>query len=260
MKYFSLTLIFSTLLLLQTMAQTDTLHLPEPIATDRPDQTEAAAIVPAGYVQMEFGFGHVEHKPGRTLILPNALLKYGVNEFFELRFITSYASTRIDGQPDADGFLPLTLGFKTKFTEEHGIWPKISLLGHFVLPGIVGNDVAIKNLAPDFRFAFAHTLSKSFSLGYNLGVFWDGSNPEPVFIYSLAPGYSVGKFGFYVEGYGFIPQGSDREVRFLMDGGMTYLVNNNLQLDLSYGHNVTDNFMESYTALGVSYRFRVKRQ
>lgn len=259
MKYLFLIAFLWLLLISQTYAQQDTLPTLDPIATDRPDQTESASIVPPGYIQMELGFGKINSDEGHSFFFPNALLKYGVNENFELRLIATYTSIHEDGSSAVNGFLPIALGFKTKFTEENGIWPKISLLGHLVLPGIVTDEISIENLAPDLRFAFQHSISDVFSLGYNLGVFWDGSNPEPVYIYSLAPGFSMGNFGFYIEGYGFIPQGSDREARLLADGGVTYLVNNDLQLDLSYGHQVTNNIIENYIALGVSYRFKVKQ-
>ncbi len=242
-----------------TFSQNDSIPEIDPIATDRPDQTESASLVPPGYVQMELGFGKINSDQAHSFFFPNALLKYGVNENFELRFISTYTSIHEDGSSEVNGFLPIALGFKTKFAEENGIWPKISLLGHFVMPGIVSDEISIENLAPDFRFAFQHSISDFFSLGYNLGVFWDGYNPEPIYIYSFAPGFSIGNFGFYVEGYGFIPQGSDREVRFLVDGGVTYLLISNLQFDFSLGQNLTNNIVESYFALGVSYRFKVKK-
>ncbi len=256
MKNIFLTILY-LVLAASAYAQVDTIVQIDPIATDRPDQTESASLVPKGYLQMEIGFGLIDGDPGKAYVYPNALLKYGVNENFELRFIGTYTTLKDDGQANINGFLPFALGFKTKFTEENGIWPKISLLGHFVLPGVVTEDLAVKNLAPDLRFAFQHSISDFFSLGYNLGVFWDGDNPEPYFIYSVAPGFSVGNFGFYVEGYGFIPQNTDRAVRFLADAGVTYLVNNDFQLDVSFGNNLTNNIVESYIALGFSYRFKV---
>jgi hypothetical protein len=257
MKFYFLSTFLCLFLSFESFAQEGIIPNPDPIATDRPDQTEAAAIVPKGYVQMELGFGQINYPEGKSYIFPNALIKYGVNENFELRLIASYASIQDEGKSDINGFLPVALGCKVKFAEENGIWPKISLLGHMVLPGIVTDDVAIENLAPDLRFAFAHTISNVVSLGYNLGVFWDGTNPEPIYFYSLAPGFSFGNFGFYVEGYGFIPQGTDQEVRLLADGGVTYLVNNDLQLDVSYGHHLSNNIIEDYIAVGVSWRFKI---
>jgi len=48
-----------------------------------------------------------------------------------------------------------------------------------------------------------HTLSKRFTLGYNLGYEWDGESSNPNFIYTLTTGITITeKLGGYVEVFG----------------------------------------------------------
>src|SRR6188508_1980571 len=90
------TLLFCSLIGLgtQTFAQTTK---PE-IVTDRPDQTEASAIVPNGGLQVELGTqienDVVENVKVTNYTYTTALIKYGVNEHFELRFVTEFLGAR----------------------------------------------------------------------------------------------------------------------------------------------------------------------
>ncbi|MGK4566620.1 hypothetical protein [Flavobacterium sp. 3HN19-14] len=96
----------------------------EPIETDRPDQTETPAIVPKGMFQMENGFSF-EKTDGNSeyLLLPSALWKYGLNDRFEFRLITEFASGKTAGTK-ISGINPVLVGFKVEIAEEKGIWPK----------------------------------------------------------------------------------------------------------------------------------------
>ena len=98
-----------------------------------------------------------------------------------------------------------------------------------------------------------HTLSEKMSFSYNLGAEWDGLSSHPNFIYTIATGYSfTNKLGSYIELFGFAPQ---KEIaNHSLDGGFTYLINNNFMLDLSSGIGITNNAPDHYVALGFSFR------
>ncbi len=57
----------------------------ESIITDRPDQTESPAIVPAEYLQFEHGFSVEINDDVNTYSVFSSLIRFGVNENFELR-------------------------------------------------------------------------------------------------------------------------------------------------------------------------------
>ena len=225
----------------------------KPIEADRPDQTETPSIVPKGMFQVETGFTFQKNKDrNRTFSLPTTLWKYGVNENFELRLITEFASEKIEDE-NTNGLLPVYVGFKVKLSEEKGIIPKTSFIAHISLPNAASTHYKTDYFAPEFRFVMQHTLSEKFSLSYNLGAEWDGFSAEPTFIYTLTTGYSITKkMGSYIELFGFAPQND--KANHNVDGGITYLINNNFMLDLSGGYRITSNAPKHYVAFGFSFR------
>ena len=225
----------------------------EPIQADRPDQTETPAIVPKGMFQVETGFTFQKNDVlSKSFSLPSTLWKYGVNENFELRLITEFLSEEINNKK-FNGFTPVYVGFKVKLTDENGIIPKTSFVGHISLPNAASKEFKTEFFAPEFRFVIQHTLSEKISFSYNLGAEWDGFSAEPTFIYTNAIGYSITeKLGSYIEFFGFIPQKEKSNHSF--DGGITYLINPNFMLDLSSGIGISKNAPKNYFAFGFSFR------
>ena len=226
---------------------------PEPIQADRPDQTETPAIVPQGMFQIETGFTFQKNDDlSSSNSLPSVLWKYGVNDNFELRIITEFFSEKINTEK-FDGFAPIYVGFKVTLAEEKGIVPKTSFIAHIGLPNAASKKYKTDFYAPEFRFVMQHTLSKKISLSYNLGAECDGFSAEPIFIYTIATGYSISnKIGSYIEIFGFSPQKNKSNHSF--DGGVTYLINENIMLDLSAGFGITKTAPDRYFAAGFSFR------
>lgn len=225
----------------------------EPIEADRPDQTETPALVPQGMFQVETGFTYQKETSNYdTFSLPSVLWKYGVNEKFELRLITEFNYEKIDDQHPS-GFSSVLVGFKTKLAEEQGIIPKTSFIAHISLPNVASANYKTDYFAPQFRFVMQHTLSDKFTLSYNIGSEWDGFSAAPTFIYTLTTGYSITeKLGSYLEIFGFAPQ--EDKANHLVDGGITYLINNNFMLDLSSGMGLTETAPDYYISAGFSFR------
>lgn len=249
-NYFMKTKILTSLLITSLFANSQKL---DPIQTDRPDQTETAAIVPKGMFQVENGFSFQRKDANNSSFsLPSTLWKYGVNDNFELRLITEFLSEEINNEK-LNGFAPIFIGFKVKLLEEEGILPKTSFIAHISLPNVASTNYKSDYFATEFRFTMQHTLSKKFNLGYNLGCEWDGFTAEPTFVYTITSGYSITKkLGVYAEFFGYLPQNS--KASHLLDGGFTYLINNNFMVDLSSGLGLTNNALRNYFAFGFSIR------
>lgn len=241
-----------------TMNKTDTTMAMSEIVSDRPLQSERPAVTPKGYFQMELGFEVEDTEPGFIYSYPSALLKYGVTNNFEIRLITEYVTIQKEPNPDVNGFLPLGVGIKAKLGEQKGVLPKISVIGDVTVPGIVAEDFETIYLAPDLRFAFEHRVSDFIDIGYNLGLEWDGINAEPNINYSLYTDFDLTKrLGLYVEGYGTTPQRDDVDMEIRADAGLTYLLGNDFLIDVSAGTGLTEEAVESYVAVGFSYRFKL---
>jgi hypothetical protein len=227
------------------------------IATDRPDQTESPFIVPKGFFQAENGFLYEKSSVNsQSIAYPSILWKYGLNDNFEFRLITELVN-RKENAENQKGISPVKVGFKVKITDEKGLIPKTSFIGHIAIPNIAAKTLRIPYYAPLFRLTMQHTITERFALAYNLGAEWDGITPEPTFIYTLTTGFGISeKLGSYLELYGFSPQNQQSDHRF--DGGFTYLINKNVMMDISGGLGISSNPPNYFISLGFSYRFKIK--
>ena len=232
-----------------------------PLITDRPDATESPTAVPKGFLQVETGSFYERFEDNNikfeNYVYNTTLLRFGLLDNLELRvgwnFIegqTSIGGNKLDNV--TSGFDPLLLGIKTTIAQEKGAFPEIGLLGHLYLPFTASSDYRPETTGADFRFSFAHTLSETSSLAYNLGAAWGNDSPEIAYVYTLAFGQAITeKMGAYVELYGDFPE--DSAANHLWDAGLTYLVNNNVQLDATLGSSITDG-QDLLLSAGVSFR------
>jgi len=225
-----------------------------PLSADRPDQTETSVLVPKGMFQMENGFSYEKTNGNESEWMTlSTLIKYGVNDNFELRLIAEYTTLR-SATDTVSGLLPIKLGIKAKLTDEKGAVPAISLLGHLLLPNTASKNLKAEYYAAEFRIAAQHTLSDKFNLGYNIGAEWDGETPDATFIYTLTTGASITeKLGAFVEVYGFAPE--DDAANHNFDAGLTYLLNNDFMIDASCGVGLTENAPDYFLSAGFSFRF-----
>lgn len=224
-----------------------------PIQTDRPDQTECSYLVPKGHFQFEMGFNYEQITTNATnLVLPTVLWKFGVNSNFELRAITEMINAKAI-KSNITGINPVGVGFKAKLSEAKGIAPITSFIGHIYIPQLTSPEFSSNSFASDFRFTMQHALTSRLNIGYNLGAEWDGNSSETTFIYTLTFAYAfTDNIGGYIEVFGFVPDQS--KANHLADGGFTFLLAKNIQLDISGGYKLTDNAPDYYGSLGFSMR------
>jgi hypothetical protein len=230
------------------------------IVTDRPDQTESPVVLPKGSLQVETGFMFEQNREQQVeennIAFSTTLIKYGVNDHFELRLITEFLGSSIEGTETptmkTSGFSPIAVGVKIKLADENGFWPQAALIGHINLK--TGHEEFMpEHTAADFRFTFAHTLSEKWSLSYNVGAEWDGVSPEAIFLYTLSLAYSfTDKVGAYAEGYSFFPEAGKADNR--IDGGITYKITPVIQLDASGGIGLSENAPDYFVSAGCSFR------
>lgn len=243
-------LIISLLLTTISLAQTES---PE-LVTDRPDQTESSITVPHKSLQIETGFLKETQSSTTGLAYNTTLFRYGLLENLELRLGLEYLGEKNDASNiNYSGLSPLYAGFKINVREEEGWKPEVAFLGAIAMPFTADAAFKASNVAANMHFALSHTLSDRFSLGYNIGIEWDGNSAIPGYPYSLALGVGLlDKLGMYVESFGTFVENSGSE--HLMDGGFTYLILPNLQADISGGLGLNDNAIDNYFAIGVTYR------
>jgi len=262
-KQIFLCLLFIQMLIITGYAQKETIDKEyDAIITDRPDQTESAALVPKRFLQVETGAFYetleLNNIKTKTTVFNTTLLRYGLLDNLELRvgFSNSEVKQEFRGNNLNDitsGFSPLAIGVKIGVTEEKGLLPEIAFLSHINFPFLASQDFKTKSTGIDFRFSFAHTLSEKSSLGYNMGMAWDGEITTANYVYTIAYGYSISNnVGAFIEIYGDLPE--DSHFNHFWDTGLTYLISDNIQLDVSGGTGLSKNIQDLYLSAGISFR------
>ena len=209
------------------------------ISTDRPDQTEGTHVLKNGNFQIESGWTF--NSDGGSL---NNLLRIGTFKGIELRFSTNL----ISGHEDMTGLFPsldnLEFGAKFKILDKKETLTKISFLSHLsVSTEYSDNSGGLLN-----RILVSHELSESFELAYNLGYSKYFEQDNGLVVYSLVVAKSFGNLGAFVEIFG--------ESYSSWDLGITYLIKDNLQADISYGQGINNEL--SYLSIGAAWNFSLK--
>lgn len=233
-------------------------HAQDIIIPDRPDQTNSPAVVTKNYIQVETGLLFEKHSESiKSTSHPALLLRYGLLKNFEVNILGEWSSIN-QNNSTATGFAPLVFGFKAKIAEEKDIRPAISIMANFSANKSGKIEFQTPNVSAVALLLFQHTLSDDWSLGYNLGTEWDGENPYPTTLYTISSAYSFSeKIGGFAEIYGYFNKIQSADHRF--DAGITYLLNNDLQIDASAGLGISDISPKFFVSSGLAYRFKIKK-
>ncbi|MCH8047766.1 MAG: transporter [Planctomycetes bacterium] len=237
--------------------------LDEPLITDRPDFTESSVTVGRGVAQLEMGYSYTydSEAGGRTKShsYPELLLRYGIlAEWLELRVGWSYAEETTN--TFAQGSEDLYLGFKIALTPQEGILPEMALIPQMTVPSGSAAFTANETL-PGVNWVYGWEINDCISTGgssqLNKAIDGTTSNEYYEFAQSWTIAYSLtDRLGAYTEWFAFIPSGADTERnKHFFNGGFTFLVNNDLQLDAFAGLGLNRNAEDYFVGTGVSKRF-----
>ena len=223
------------------------------IVTDRPDQTESSETVGNKNFQIESGmlFQNRNENSINSFYGPSTLLRYGISKNFELRFVSQYESTELGLYGENrkyNGFNDLEVGVKFQLFKKKGVNTEIAFLSHLIIP-TAKSDLTTGNIGVINKLAISHSISDKVGLGYNIG--YDLVDEKSSFTYSLVLGISLSEVvGFYVEPYGNWAEQNQFESN--LDTGLTFLVNPNFQMDVSYGIGI--NQAMEYVSAGFSWK------
>lgn len=230
------------------------------IVTDRPDQTESSSTVPLGSLQIEAGFLHelseMDEVKELKVLVPTTLFRYGVMNALELRLVMNYESIRDRvSQITNRGLSDLELGAKVQLYKKEKVKTEIAFMSHIVLP-TASKELSNEKLGTINKLLISHTLNDMLSIGYNIGYDYFGVG-KGNFTYTLAVGVTLfDNFGVYLEPYGQAINLKTQVNSF--DSGVTYLLQDNIQLDFSFGTGLNHDM--DYFALGFSINFAKSRR
>jgi len=222
------------------------------IVTDRPDQTESSITVEHKSLQIEGGISLSKNNEGneKSFAAPSVLFRYGIIKGLELRLFTQYESINREDSGTTlnyNGFNDLEIGAKIQLLKNDKKNIEMAFLSHLIIPTakkeLTSNAFGVIN-----KLAISHKISNKIGLGYNIG--YDFIENINALTYSVALGIALSdSVGFYIEHYGTWAEQNQFESNF--DGGFTYLLNSNLQLDISYGFGINNSM--NYISTGLSW-------
>ena len=241
----------------------------EAISTDRPDFVESSDVVGAGRFQIEFGL-QSEHDTANSIKTKTrttpTLLRFGLSDSLELRVETDgRTSSRVQDttglQTRERGWADASIGLKWHMAdgdESKGL-PGMAWLVH--LDGDTGSaSFRGQGWRPSLRFVAEWDLPNDMSIGVMPGVAASTNANGKRFAAGILA-VTVGKawtpaWRSYVELAGQqIASAANGGSVVTFDTGLTYLVNDSLQLDLSLARGLTHESPRLAWGLGASVRF-----
>lgn len=227
------------------------------LITDRPDQSESAVAVSRGALQIETGFTFEklveDNAEAKNYSIAGTLLRYGVIENIELRLGSAYLITKT--QNSVSGLGDFLAGAKINFLKEDIQLFNFGILAHALLP--LGNSVFNPDkVEPEIIAAFSKSISDYFSASVNFGGSWNSIIDETFLIYSSAIGLAVNDdLSAFIEVYGNVFSSYKPIHNF--DGGFTYLLSEDFQLDVSAGKGISG--IDSFWFLAGGFSIRINK-
>ena len=248
MKYFLFFGLMLTPVLLYAQSE-------EPLSTDRPGEgTDAASVVGAGTLQLEAGLFHERDRQEdeQCWQYPTGLLRYGLTERVEVRVSSGLFTNQ---ERMNTGWLPIDVSTKVALVDEPQGWvPQAALLVGLTLPSTGSPSEQARFTQPHVVLLLNHSLTSWLGITTNVGAHWEEDSPETIYRYALSFDISISdRVGAFAEFYGDLPEASPSD--HLFNSGFTYLINNDLQLDLAAGSALTEGAPDFYVGGGVSVRW-----
>ena len=200
------------------------------ITTDRPDQTESAIVLSSGQIQVESGI-LIENSQSNI----NTLFRIGIIDGIEIRINSNYLINDKLSFMKKSSFSDFEVGAKFRIFDKTSSNTKVAFLSHLSIPTAIevfsNNVYGLMN-----RLNVSHDLNNESQIGYNLG-YNKFKKMDGQFIYTIVYGRSLGSFGIFFEIFG---DDSKNSSNINFDSGITYLLDNNKQIDLSIGKGINN--------------------
>ena len=210
------------------------------LTSERPDQTESSLVLSKGHVQIETGIS-IEDSESNI----NTLFRIGIIDGIEMRLNSNYLINDDISNLKKSSFSDFEIGAKFKILDEDNNRIKIGFLTHLSVP-TAPEIFSYNEYGLLSRLLVSHDIKNDSQIGYNIG-YNKYNNYDGQFIYTLVYGKSLGSFGVFFEIFG---EESSNNSNLNFDSGITYLVDNDKQLDLSIGRGLNSDMF--YISAGFS--------
>jgi len=263
MRFPALTL--ALLALAVPLAAQDLSGLKEPIAPDRPDFTDGPGLATPRHLQIEGGYTFARTGAEEASSLGEILLRYAPGDRWEARLgLNSYdwIDSGVPGERRISGFEDPSIGVKVRLNgaEAADRAPGVPALGLLLQTDVpVGSSALTGDVwQPSATLAFGWELSADWSLDGNLGYAYaaDGDRRFGQTFASLSAGVSISdRLSGFVEGYVLSREIAGGSATHYADAGLTWLLSNDLALDVHAGAGLDRPRPNWFAGLGASVRF-----
>ena len=242
--------------------------LSEPLITDRPDFTEAATTVGRGVAQLEAGYTYTYDDSDQGKVsehsFPELLLRVGVvADWLELRIGWNYGQSAETvfgaGDENLEGAEDLYLGIKLALTPQEDWLPETGVIVQMNVPS-GSSDFTAHEVLPGVNYLYGWDVTDVFSVAgstqANRAIDDNGQDYYVEFAQSVTTGYGItDTVGSYAEWFMFAPCGAEtaRNQQYF-NAGFTYLVTDNLQLDIRAGVGLNEAADDFFTGTGFAVR------
>jgi hypothetical protein len=243
------------------------------INADRPGIADGSSVVGPKTFQIESGVQQEFRRRGdnreHTFFVPT-LVRFGINDRWEARVegntftrVTSFNSTSTTDQ--SSGFAPLSLGFKYHIYQSTN--ERQLSLGTIVrvFPTWGSEEFRTEHTTWDARLAADWSFAPKLSLNPNVGVARYEDDRGRLFtaaLFAVTLGYNPTKrLNPFIDLSVQAPEATNGPGGAILDGGVAYIIGNNLQLDASIGTRVHgETGPRPFLAGGISWRARTSRK
>lgn len=232
------------------------------ISADRPGATVSAFTVGKKVLQGEHGVMFFDNFPDSVNIntyTTEHVVRYGLSERFELNSLFEYQADIFRfKQKDflkQNATSKLQIGFRANLCSEKKWRPAISFQTRIAIPRI-SKLYGAKYTSAEMTLSTQYSLPKNLTFVTIWVMAFDGNSPAPLGKYALNLGFPIAKnLNGYIENYS---NWQAQTFQTRVDGGIMYLIGNNLQLDLSAGFGRNQGVTDYFVATGIAWRVRFK--
>lgn len=244
MRYFKIWVFFIFFVLSCVDTQADT------IIADRPGFSTGTYTVQPKKLNVELGYNYTKD----TQTLPLVVLRTGITQ--KLEFDVMYDGLDINHNEQEKFTMSSDLIVGAKYRVYESDLYNITFMGLTSLP--IGSDksLTLRNMSPLLGVLWDYTLSAEVSL---FGTIQGSTYYDNERVYDIQPaiGTSIAhtdKFGSFIELYSILPSSNQQNSELVLDGGFTYLLNNNIQIDINIGLGLNKT-SDDFIGFGIATRF-----
>jgi hypothetical protein len=238
------------------------------VEAERPQLADISPIVPRRRFQLEAGYTFLADDSAgirlREHVFPGLLARLSVTDNVEFRvgwpgIVWDSLTDRATGIETTDsGAADIDLGIKLDVLDQSGYRPQLSLITSLAFP-TGSDDISAERVQPLASIAYSWVLDDRWILGgtTGLGAMNERGDRFREIHQSIAVQRLItSRLGAYGEWFALFRAGSeDDRPQHYLDGGVTFLVTEDLELNWRTGFGINDRAQDFFTGVGFSVRF-----